>query len=438
METIRRSPGFGRRLLNGLWNCGLALATVAGLWGGLTAAYLACQFHMVSGAATPEAQTLSVAELLKKGPGKNVHLHLTELAFGKPVILEHPQQQGKTIWVPVLPEPRPAKPTERAVYFRARAADEAQLEELLRRTELDVVVLSSLPELSWWRPMPLETDGLKKTDERVLAAKAYLLRDPALRLGPLGDLSPSVAFAGNTVTVAWLVGGGAISVGIFLLLLLCTARGPSNQAAPEALGNGTEYEYGRLVNEIPQSEHVMPSDVLRGRLIRRGVLAACLLLPSVLFIAAVPVALDGPLPSGAVGFFVISLFFFLLTVWVVQRARGLSKRVLTAVSVCHSGLRLWQGDQPRLALWADIAGVNTKEVEVQVRGQGGSRGGTTWLKLRNGERFTIRSGDLSDWVVFARHLHENVNGHNGQVVSQHRRRGLGQGGFLPRREYADE
>jgi hypothetical protein len=433
MQTSQANGGFGRRLFNGVFNSGLALATVTGFWLGLAAAYVAAQFQTVAGLAAPEPQALPVAELLAKGPGKNLHVQLTDLAFGKPLI-EEEENQWKTVWVPVLPAGRAGKPAERAVYLRAYVTDQSQLDELLGRKSLTVLVASSLPDTCLWKPRAEDADGLKKADERVLAAKAFLVREPDLPLGPLGTLPFSTALDGNAVTVAWVVSGVALSAGFFFLLLVCTARPLGGGAgAPEPLGAGTEYEYGRLVNEIPQSEHVMPAGVLRGRMIRRIVLAAVLLLVSLVFVGPVPSTLAGPRPQSAIGFVTISAIFFFLTVLIVQGARGVSARAVTAVSVCHTGLRLWSGDRVRLALWADIASVNTREVEYQVRGQGGSRGGTTWMKLRCGEAMTFRSGDLTDWVVFARHLHANVNAHNGQVASQGMRPEFRGGSFLPRR-----
>jgi hypothetical protein len=61
-----------------------------------------------------------------------------------------------------------------------------------------------------------------------------------------------------------------------------------------------------------------------------------------------------------------------------------------------------------------------------------------YVQLRCGEAMTFRSGDLTDWVVFARHVHANVNSHNGQVASQGMRPELRGGSFLPRRGQADD
>src|SRR5262249_17513518 len=155
---------------------------------------------------------------------------------------------------------------------------------------------------SLWKPPATDADALKKADERVLASKAFLLRQPDLPLGPLGTLPFSTALDGNAGTVAWVVSGVALSAGFFFLLLGCTARPLGSAGAPQPLGAGTEYEYGRLVKEIPQSEHVMPSGVLRGRLIRRVLLAGVLLLASLVFLGPLPSALAGPTPQGAIGF----------------------------------------------------------------------------------------------------------------------------------------
>jgi hypothetical protein len=437
MQSSQPSRGFGRRLLNFVFSSALALLTVAGFWIGLAAAYAACQLQTLSGVAAVEPQPLTVADLLTKGPGKNLHVRLTDLTFGKPLI-EEEDHHGKTVWVPVLPAGATGKPTERAVYLRAYVHDQSQLDQLLGRTSLDVVVASSLPELSQWRSAADEMAGLKKADVRVLAARVYLVRDADLSFGPLGTLPVSVALGGTAATVAWGVAGAGLSVGFFFLLLICTAKPLGGSGTPEPLGPGGEYEYGRLVNEIPQSEHVMPRGVLAKRILGRGVLAAVLLLLSLVFIGGIPSVLAGPTPAGVTGFLVLIVTFFLLAVLVVRRARGLSTRTVTAVSVCHSGLRLWSGDRVRLALWADIASVNSQEVEVVQRGQGGTRGGTTWMKLRNGESLTFRSGSISDWCVFARHVHGNVKGHNGQVASERMRGGFRSGSFLPQREHADD
>src|SRR5262249_9048656 len=135
----------GHRLFNGLFNSALALATVAGFWLGLAAGYVATQLQTISSVATPDPQALSVTELLAKGPGKSLHVQLTDLAFGKPLI-EEQDQQWKTVWVPVLPAVRGSKPAERAAYLRAYVTDQAQLDELLGQKSLTVLVASSLPD----------------------------------------------------------------------------------------------------------------------------------------------------------------------------------------------------------------------------------------------------------------------------------------------------
>src|ERR1043166_4029364 len=101
MQTSQARGGFGRRLLNGLFYSGLALATVTGFWLGLVAAYGAAQLQTISSLAALEPQTLPVAELLAKGPSGNLHVQLTDLAFGKPIIEEDEYHQWKTVWVPV-------------------------------------------------------------------------------------------------------------------------------------------------------------------------------------------------------------------------------------------------------------------------------------------------------------------------------------------------
>src|SRR5262249_746470 len=200
-----------------------------------------------------EPQSLPVAELLAKGPGKNLHVQLTDLAFGKPLI-EEEEQRWKTVWVPVLPAGRTGKPADRAVYLRAYVTDQAQLDELLRRTSPTALGVSSLPDPPLGKPPAADADGLKKADERVLAAKVFLLREPDLPLGPLGTLPLALALGANTLTAAWVVSGVALSAGFFFLLLVCGGRPLAGGGAPEPLAARTPHEYGRLVTKIPPSQ----------------------------------------------------------------------------------------------------------------------------------------------------------------------------------------
>src|SRR5262249_9080312 len=158
------------------------------------------------------------------------------------------------------------KRSERAVYLRADVTDQSQLDELLGRTSVTGLIVSSLPDSSLWKPPAADAAGLKQADVRVMAAKAFLVRDPDLHFGPFGTLPAAVAFHGSAATAAWVVAGVALSAGFFFLLLVCTARPLGGDGSPEPLGPGSEYEYSRLVNEIPQSEHFIFSDLLRRRL----------------------------------------------------------------------------------------------------------------------------------------------------------------------------
>src|SRR5690349_8255999 len=112
-----------------------ALAVVlllAGYSAGALATYGARQVGWLTEKAQATPQALRVADLIAQGPGDNLHVELTDLAFGKPVVVDD-GVLGKVTWIPIAPA-GDAESSPPVVILRTRLArDQAQLDELLRR-----------------------------------------------------------------------------------------------------------------------------------------------------------------------------------------------------------------------------------------------------------------------------------------------------------------
>src|SRR5262245_57387374 len=60
---------------------------------------------MLASHASPEPQTLSLQDLVAKGPGDNWHLRVTHFTFGQGYVVEKESASWGEVWIPVYPSP---------------------------------------------------------------------------------------------------------------------------------------------------------------------------------------------------------------------------------------------------------------------------------------------------------------------------------------------
>ena len=105
---------------------------------------------LVARCTQPTPQELVCCRLADKGDANNLHVALTGFTFGKPVIETHGQGR-ECVWLPVELTPRPKKAPKFAPFFRADVRDQAVLDEFVKRSRLEALVATGLPNNSRWQ-----------------------------------------------------------------------------------------------------------------------------------------------------------------------------------------------------------------------------------------------------------------------------------------------
>src|SRR5262245_10767458 len=95
----------------------LLVAAAAGYLLTPAAAFVAWQSGLVAPHARPEAEAMTAAELVEKGPGANAHVRLTDFTFGKPVF-EVENGALRNVWVPVLPTGKVSKAAKTTLFYK--------------------------------------------------------------------------------------------------------------------------------------------------------------------------------------------------------------------------------------------------------------------------------------------------------------------------------
>jgi hypothetical protein len=400
---------------------------VAGFLLGPAALVVAWQLLMVSG-ADPTPQQLSVAQLIDKGPDGNLHVELTDLAFGQPVV-EQDGGQWKGVWIPV--RPADAKSTaDRLVFFRTeRVQSQAELDELLRRPTLTVLVTTPLADQSIWK---VHADReLRKAYPKLDSAGTTFLAEPVADLGGAGVLTPAVLFNKTLPPVAGVLGVCLLVAGVVCVIRLGRGDGTSaGAAAPQHAGPAAQdgpkrpHEQGRLAIEIPISEHRFAFWSVAPRAFALGGVAGVLLLVGLGLVLGIVGALAEKKFDAVPGlalFAALTMAGGLGLVWAIYR---MFTGQVSEMFVCPSGLRWRVQARQRQVLWEEIAAVDVFQ-SVTVSRQGADWVGNTTLRFRSGETLFVRSNSLSDYPRFVSNVRGRVDAVNQEIDSRARGQAFG-------------
>jgi hypothetical protein len=109
----------------------------------------------LGGVAKPEPQTITCRDLGEKGPGDNAHVRMTdyELLEGE-FAVERSKKQSEDkwnkAWIPAIPRgtlPAPGQPYQVLVYVNDRDSDQATLNALAARPEIQGTVINEIESI---------------------------------------------------------------------------------------------------------------------------------------------------------------------------------------------------------------------------------------------------------------------------------------------------
>jgi hypothetical protein len=311
------------------------------------------QLSQVVAAGRPTPRTLSVTELIAKGPGDNAHIELTDFSFGVPLV----EKNGKVwecVWVPLYPPGEETRPSKRTVFLRAeRIPDQTRLNVLYGQTSLKVMVTTSLADKSIWKVTPSAT--FRKAYPNLDSARVILLVEPHLELAGVTVLAGGQLFEPTVAQYTWGAGAGFLTLGLFCILLLFCRGKRGTEEAPAALPVD-EHLRARLVVEDPLSVHWFSywggARVSAGRLLGALFLYGC----GAAALLAAFATLDSA-PPAAAGFGLFGLLLFGTALAQVFRAARVFLGKVSPIAVCYCGLRFTKRGQKRIALWSEIAHV---------------------------------------------------------------------------------
>ncbi|MFL5342086.1 MAG: hypothetical protein ACJ8F7_18225 [Gemmataceae bacterium] len=429
---------------------------IAGFAVGGVAANYGWQFQAVSQVAGPTPAPATVASLAVKGPGTAVHLDLTDFKFGEPLI-EKNGERWECVWLPLLASS--GKAAAPVVFFRStRIRDQEQLDQLRQQKSLQVFVTNTALKKSVWgadmshelfaKYPKMDYDKLTIVGESELDVP--LSRELA---GRPRVLATHLFFAPMTRYVAWGIGGGSILIGVVLAILLITPNSraaitelvcrvkkndtgmgvttqylsciPAGHARPEELQ--TEREH--LLHEEPLTSHQYSALGMMGAVagVGLGFLLFLGVFAGVLY-ASSHAGPEGPAIAGGIGFMAASVF--MVFVYFCKRSLDRNGKSVDVIQICTSGLRWQLGRAIRMAAWSEVARVERVTVDVNRKKQAmatqfglvgalamsiGSAGDeadltrqsdTVALQLHTGEVMHFSTNSLSDYVAFARSIHE--------------------------------
>lgn len=364
------------RMLLGL----CALAGVLALFG-------AFQLQQIQSVAQAEPHEITLAELIQKGPGGNVHLQVTSFAFGKPLMDKTSDES--IAWVPLYPAGGRTQGRPPALW-RVRA-DEASLPELLQATSsLAVVDPSRMPsKILWEAKAPGRVIEEFPAPPKGQSARILVLAEAQTQLFGW-TLEPGQLFSPILRIAAWAVGGVLAVLGIGGLLWLGRA---------EVVPVDDEMDSVSLDCEPAISSHLFNTAEYARRsfwiyLYIGGMAAFCLLL----IVAGVSLLRRSPNVAYVVMGF--SSVFLLIGYWLFHVHNQFHTQGVASIEVCPTGIRWLKSatDSPCTASWSQIANIEPHHESPY-----------PWrhyllLTLRAGDVFRLGGFSLTDYDTFAKNL----------------------------------
>jgi hypothetical protein len=431
------------------------VAITAFVVGGVASNY-AWQLRTLSQAADSAPAPTKVASFTTSGPGTAVHLELTDFKFGEPLI-EKNGERWECVWLPLLSSS--VNTFTPVVFFRStRIRDQAQIDQLREQKNLHVFVINTSLKRSVWGAAV--SSELFSKYEKLDFDKVTLVAEPDLEFpfsrelaGRPLILATPVLLAPMNRNIAWAVGGGSYLLGTMLVVLMIS---PNHRATVTELdckvtksdsGTGVSTRY---LSSIParfarpeqvqrEREHLLNEQELSSHCYRSyGTVTAVfgVGLGLLLFLGAAGglsyassrAGSPGPAIAGGIGLMAACVFMFL--VYFCKRSLDHNGKSVDAIQLCHSGIRWQVGKHVRLAAWTEIALVERVTLDVNRKkqvlatqfglvgalaasfGNAGSpedlsrERDTVALHLHTGDVMFFSMNSLSDYVTFARTLHE--------------------------------
>src|SRR5436309_704210 len=127
-----RPPSRGGCPMRPLLRLLAAAATVVTLSTTILLTLLAARIGAVAGKARPQPQAITLADLIKNGPGDNLHVALGDFSFGAPVANPF-ADRWEGAWVPLYAGRR-TDGTPPALLYARRTKSRAELDEIDRKS----------------------------------------------------------------------------------------------------------------------------------------------------------------------------------------------------------------------------------------------------------------------------------------------------------------
>ncbi|MCI0640897.1 MAG: hypothetical protein L0Y72_13610 [Gemmataceae bacterium] len=379
---------------------------------GLFSLYCANTLRDLNSKALATPQTLSVVDLVEKGPGNNLHVLLADFAFGAPIV-DKKDGKWKGVWLPVLSSKAAKNAPPSAALWLARISNQQELDDYLKQTAPQVLVASKFDSRSMFFMRTGKTFQSAHPIEE--SSKLTVLTEPVFVL-PNGDVIEAEILLGEyTTTIAWGAVAFSLIVGIFCLWNgLRSGRATKSNANARPTAPLPKEAYDKLEREQELSLHPFSWRLI---LHRAGNRAGFLLLywgGALLFVFVGVSALK----QGRVDYLVISLalsaLLFLAGVYSTFMSGGTLFQGIDGFAVYPSGLRWTKADKTHAALWQDIAEVYRDDTIFFMNGVRQDRVSRMRLKLYDDQEIRLAADTYGDFDVLADAIQR---GHQGWMAA---------------------
>jgi hypothetical protein len=397
----------------------VGLATVVTLAATLLLTFLATRVGAVAGKARPEPQQIKLADLLKGGPGDNLHVTLTNFSFGAP-IADPFADHWEGAWVPLYAGRRTdgAPP---ALFYSRRTKSRAELDEILKQETANFLVASSLtdPALKF-EPAAQVYTAFPKVDPQ----KTVVLTEPVLGLSGNHVLGPERWFDPDTSRLCWAAAIGSLLTGIVCVYASYRMHKRAQEEAEERAKNPPKIVSPEDPNVL--SVHRFTLERSTFPMIAFGLaMIAMAIIGGVILTVAVDMWQanneGGVILMGSIGACMVGGF-------VVLGIKLLKDYCLTIreIAVMNQGIRWLRNNRTYNTPWTEIKSVFKKDLAYVSVGSNMRRGSvhTLTMRLNDGRVLRFNRETLEDYDKFC----ENVQRLHSHYVVQQKQRELAERG----------
>lgn len=383
---------------------------LVGMVAGLIILFGAYQLHQAQQQAQPEPHTITLKEFIQNGLGDNAHVELTGIFFGKPII-EKNGNPLRSVWLPLYVTKPPAQeaPRPAVILHVSQIADQAALDEFVKRRALTAVVCDRMPALSSWDlTLPAKFAKEYPTNQPV---KTTLLAEPEIRFLSW-TWGPEVLFDGTTRNLALAAGGVLALVGLVGLVWMGRIRAVAEPVAALTV----DVKSRALADETAISSHAFNTREFASRGFKIWLFCGVLIAFCLLLMVA-GLSLLRKDPDAAYTIVGVTSVLILLNALIIRSHLLYRSRGVAAIEICSSGLRwLKASDEPvQTAAWGEI-----KNVELNHLSPYPWRHVLT-ITLRSGEVLRLAAFSLTEYATFAK-----------MVSAGHKQPSVTTGNVLPR------